>query len=150
MFIVVITLEQFLHWVPSELCFTLLNSLCVFPFLIIDMVLVKVIDVDVRDVLWLHISASKCTPIKLFEPRMTLQFWGTFIVANSILRFPLQTFINKVSCLNTPPVWNFVSFYLYLLAEDLFSNFTSASSDVGPTPLHALIGYDAHRKVISS
>ena len=116
MLIIIIALEQLLHRVSSQLCFALLHCISILPFLVINVILIEVVDMNVWYVLRLHSSVRKGIPVKVLEPRMGLEFIGSFIVTDSILRFSLQTFIDEVCSLNTPPFRNLVAFYLYLLA----------------------------------
>ena len=49
--VVVVTLEEILYAVASQLCFTLFDRLRIFPLLIVHVILVKVVHVDVWHVL---------------------------------------------------------------------------------------------------
>ena len=50
----VVALEELLNAVPTQLYFLLFDCLCILPFLIVDVVCVKVINVDIRDEFRLH------------------------------------------------------------------------------------------------
>ena len=50
----VIALEELLYAIPTQLYFLLFDSLCILPFLIVDVVCVEVINVDIRDEFRLH------------------------------------------------------------------------------------------------
>jgi len=149
MLVVIVTLEQFLDGVSSELAFALLDGVCILPFLIIHMVLVKIIGVDIWNKLGGHLSRSKRIPVEVVEPGMRLKLTGAVVVPNSILRFSLKALIDEVSCLDRPTLWNFVALDLDLLAEDLFSDLSPASTDVWSAALHALVCDDTNGKVVS-
>ena len=50
----VIALEELLYAIPTQLYFLLFDRFCILPFLIVDVVCVKVINVDIWDEFRLH------------------------------------------------------------------------------------------------
>lgn len=58
MFVIVIALEELLHRVSSELSFALFDCFCVLPLLIIHVILIEIVDVDVRHVLRIHLPTT--------------------------------------------------------------------------------------------
>ena len=71
------------------------------------------------------------------------------MISDSVRGFSLEALIDEVSCLDGPALWNLVPLNLDLLAEDLFSDFAPASTDVWSAALHALVGDDTDREVVS-
>ena len=79
------------------------------------MICIKVVHCDVRDVLGPHGLLAQAVPAEVSEPSVVLKLTYTFGVANSILRFALETFIYEVSGGYIPALWDLVLFYLDLL-----------------------------------
>ena len=48
--VVVVSSEKLLHTVPSQLCFALSHCLGIFPLLIVDVICVKVVDIDIGNI----------------------------------------------------------------------------------------------------
>lgn len=80
------------------------------------------------------------------------------IQTQSIGRFALQTlkdssywktyFIDEVGWLNGPALGDFVALNLNLSGEDAITNLSSRLANIGPSTIHAFIGYDTDRKII--
>ena len=116
MLVVVIALEWFLDGISPQLSLALLHRVSILPFLVINVILIKIVYMDVWNVLRLHSSSAQCIPVEVFEPWMAFQFRRTFRVANSILWFPLQAFIDEICSFNGPAFGDFVALNLHLLA----------------------------------
>ena len=52
--VVVVAFKKLLHTIAAQLLLTFTNLFCIFPFLVIDMICIKVVNMDVRDVRRLH------------------------------------------------------------------------------------------------
>ena len=102
----------------------------------------------IRDELGNHLPVPERIPAEILEPRVAFEFTGTFMVADSVLWFSLETFVDEVCGLDGPAFGYFVPLNLDLFAKDLFSDFTSASTDVGSTTLHALVSNDTNGEII--
>ena len=95
-----------------------------------------------------HRPGSERVPVEVGEPLMLLELAGTFIVTNSVLWLSLKAFVDEVCGLDGPTFRYFVPLNLDLFAKDLLSDLTSASTDVWPTTLHALVGNDANGEIV--
>jgi len=73
-FIVEISLEQLLCSLILKVLFMVLNSLCIFPFLVVNMVLIKVLFRLIWAERCFHAFLDKCIPVKVTEPWMILYF----------------------------------------------------------------------------
>ena len=144
----VVALEQLLDTVAAQLCLTLLHCLCVFPLLVVHVVLVEIVNVYVWHILGLHLPASQGTPVEVIEPRVLLKLLSASIVANSVHRFSLQTLVNEVSCALVPPFWDTILFNLHLTTQNLVSDIFARAAFVGPLTHHALVGDHAHGEVV--
>jgi len=111
-------------------------------------VLVEVVDGDVRHKRRLHPFAGKQVPVELSEPGVAFQLLNAVLGAQAVVWIPLQAFVDEVGRLDRPPFLNFKTFNLNLSARDLVPNFFATAADVGPSPLHALVGNDPHGKYI--
>ena len=58
MFVVIVALEELLNRVSPQLGFAFLHSFSILPLLIVHVVLVEIVDVDVRHILRLHLPAA--------------------------------------------------------------------------------------------
>jgi len=64
------------------------------------MVLIKVIDMNIRNILGRHCSVGQCIPVEFLEPGVRLQLTGALLVADPVRRFSLKTFIDEVGGCN--------------------------------------------------
>ena len=51
---------------------------------------------DIRDEFGNHLPARECIPAEVLEPWVALEFAGALIVADSVLWFSLETFVDEV------------------------------------------------------
>ena len=148
--VVVVAFKELLDTVTAQLCLTLLHCLCVLPLLVVHMVLVEIVNINVWNILRLHLSACQSTPIKVIEPGVRLKLLRASIVANSVNRFSLQTLVNEVSCFFVPPLGDTILLYLHLATENLVSDIFARAAFVGPLTHHALVSDHAHSEIVSS
>ncbi len=72
------------------------------------------------------------------------------IQSESIYRFSLQCFINKICSLQAPAFRHLMSFDLYLFCQNCIPNLLPWFSNIRSFPKHALICYDSHSKIVNS
>lgn len=102
--VVVVACEQSLNAVPSQLRLTFFDSFSVLPLLVIDMIGVEVVNVDIWDVLGVHLLLREGVPVEVLEPWVALQLVRPAAVPNSVCWFPLQALVDEVCCPLVPPV----------------------------------------------
>ena len=144
----VVTFEECLDTVSSELRFTLLDSFCIFPLLIINMILIKIVHVYVRNILWSDSSFCESSPVKIFKPGMRFQLWCAIFVSNTVSCLALQALIDKVGSFLAPAMRYAELFYLNLSAQNCIPNVLPCLAFVRALSHHTLIGNDAHCEVI--
>mgnify|MGYP006083951385 FL=1 len=78
---------------------------------------------------------------------MIFDFKGS-IVSESIRRFSLNHFIDKISCFNRPASWNFSFFNLDLFRQNMIPNFFSGFTLIWTFSVHALICHYSYGEII--
>ena len=107
-FIEVVTLEQLLDAVSSQLSLAVIDGLRVLPLLVVHVVLVEVVNVYVWHVLRLDSPISESIPVKVIKPWVCLELISAVFVADALGGFSLDALVYKVSCFLVPPVWDVV------------------------------------------
>lgn len=148
--VVVVSFEELLNAVTAQLGLTLAHSLCILPLLVVDMVGVKVINMDIWYVRRLHSARGQRIPVKVSEPRMLLELFDSFCVANTLRRSSLQALVNKISGLLVPAIGDCIFLDLDLTNENLIANIFSSPALVGSLTHHALVGDNTNGEIIGS
>jgi len=145
----IISFEKLLSGRIFKMDFILFDSFCVFPFLIVYMILIKVFSLWIWLKLGNHSAILQSFPVKIFKPRMSLHFLVP-ISAKSTWCFSSKTFVNKISSFKTPSINNIRLFNLNLLLQYSISYFSPSLALIWTTTIHAFICNDTDCKVISS
>ena len=148
--VVVVCFEELLNAVPAELGLALTHSLRILPLLIVDMIRIKVVYMNVRDVRRLHSSRGQSVPIEVREPWVLLQFFDSLSVAYALSWTPLQALIDKIRCFFVPAVRDGILLDLNLTYEDLVTDIFSCPTLVWSLAHHALIRNNTYCEVVSS
>ncbi len=69
-------------------------------------------------------------------------------ISQTVLGFPLNHLVDKVSCFDTPASWNLSLFDLDLFGKNVISNLFSRFTDIGSAAKHALVSHYSHGEVI--
>lgn len=112
------------------------------------MVLIKIVNRDVRHIGRVNTFASELIPVETFEPGMLLQLVCPIDKADSVLGLSLQTPVDEICGFYRPPFRDFITLDLNLAAEYLFPNFPSIATYIWSPAHHAFISDDSHCKVI--
>jgi len=123
-----------------------LFSVCIFP-LTVGVFCIEIVLGLRRDKRRGFFLGKKFVPIEIFEPDVLLHFvWS--IKTQSASRFALDEFVDKISSLTTPTLGNFLLFDLYLLRQNVVSDFLTVLTLIGTFAKHAFVGNNSHRKVV--
>lgn len=95
----------------------------------------------------LHFVAVQRLPVKVFEPRVYLDFGGP-VRAEPLDRLPLYQTVDKIDGVFTPAFGHLLRIYLDLAGENVVSNFFSTAAIIRTTSHHALICYYADGVVV--
>lgn len=147
--IVVISIEQSLHTVPSEKhrCLPHLVFVVIFPITVcifwIKIVLLR------WDKWRLEPLIVKTIPVVVLKPHMLLHFlWS--IQAKSVNWLSLDKFVDKISSFKRPTSRHFVLPDLHLLRENMISDFLSVLSEVWSFAKHAFKSNDSNCEIVNS
>ena len=125
------------------------HGFCIFPFLIINVILIKVHFIEVRDIRSGHSALFERIPIEAWEPGVILDLLVT-IVTKSFLSPSSQAFVNKIGGILWPSSRNVLFFDGGLLGYNMLPDFPSSLSEIWSPAKHAFPSYDTDSKVIGS
>ena len=145
----IVPFKQLLDTVSAQLSLTFFYSFGIFPFLIVNMICVEIVNFNVRDVLWLHATASQRIPIEVSKPGVRFKLSRTLHVTDAIHWLPLQTLIYKVCRFLIPAFSYAILLDLNLAGEDLISDILASSSFIGSFTHHTFVRNDTNSEVVS-
>lgn len=147
MVVVVVPVEHALHRVAAQTDGVLfeLRVVQVLP-LFVDVLLVEVV-FQRRDEGGTQTTIIKVSPGEVSQPGMVFDLVRP-IDAESVLGLPLDHFVDEVSCLDRPASGHLALLYLYLLGQNVVSDFLPRFAHIRSSAVHALVGHDSHGEVI--
>jgi len=147
MVVIVIAIELCLDRVSPQVLrpFDEVRVLQILPLL--TNVLLIVIVIRGRDERRPQLLLVEVLPRKVGEPRMAFDFVAS-VVAESVLRLPLDHLVDEVRGLYAPPDRNLLLLDLDLLCQDIVSDVFPRLSDVRPFTVHALVSHNSHGKIV--
>lgn len=147
MLVEVVAFEELLNAGTAQVNLVLFNGFGVLPFLIVDVVLVEVDLIWVRDVRRRHSSVDHSLPIEGGKPGMLLNF-SVARVSESMASLAREAFVDEVSRINAPAMRYLVLLDVLLPCQNGVSDLPPALALVGPPSVHALPSNNAYREVV--
>ena len=113
-FVEVVAIKQLLDGVSTQSLFTRTNCISIFPFLIIDVVRVKIVNLDVWQVRGSDFLLFKSIPVESMEPHMLFELRYPLFISDSHWWVSHETLVDEISSFWWPALWDLMCFYLHL------------------------------------
>jgi hypothetical protein len=147
--VVVVAIELGLNRVPTQVLAPL-NEIGVIEILpLLADVLLVVVVVSWRDERCSQLFLVEVLPWEVREPGVPLDILAA-VVAESVLWLPLDHLVDEISGLDAPSDRHFLLLNLYLLRQNVVSDFFPRFPDIGPLSVHAFVGHYSYSEIVHS